>query len=291
MESNLPKITFLGDACCGCGACAAKCVKNCIEMVSDTSGFLSPKVDFAVCVDCGACDAVCPVLCAHEKDNLESVIWAKSKNQAEMFASSSGGVFALLAHEVLSAGGGYVFGASWAPDFKSVRHVQVESEDKLDSIMRSKYVQSCVSRTVYESVRGALLDGKQVLLAGTACQVAGVKSYLGKLANASNFLTVDVICHGVPSPMLWEKWTSWRENRAGTSLCDVNMRSKTTGWLSYSSEYKYTEEKDNASVVDRSVFMEDWYMKAFLSNASLRSSCYACPAKRSCGSDITLGVT
>lgn len=170
-----------------------------------------------------------------------------------------------------------------------MRHVLVESEDELDSIMRSKYVQSYVSRTVYEGVRSALLDDKQVLFAGTACQVAGMKSYLGKLANASNFLAVDVICHGVPSPLLWEKWASWRENRAGTSLCDVNMRSKTTGWLSFSSEYKYTEEKDNASVVDRSVFMEDWYMKAFLKNASLRDSCFQCPSKRSCESDITLG--
>ena len=109
MKLKLPKIVSLGDVCCGCGACAAKCAKSCIEMASDTCGFLRPKVDIAVCAECGACDAVCPVLCGNPDDGLESVIWAKSKNQAEILTSSSGGIFALLAHDVLSTRGGGAF--------------------------------------------------------------------------------------------------------------------------------------------------------------------------------------
>ena len=286
----LPEITKIGDACCGCGACAAKCPKASIEMAPDDCGFLRPEVDAGACVGCGGCDSVCPAIGARPKDGVESVVWAKSKNEDERFASSSGGLFALLAHEVLATGG-VVCGAAWEPGCKAVHHVLVESEEGLDSVMRSKYVQSKIGSDVYEGMRAALRAGRRVLFAGTACQVAGVRTYLGKLADSDGFLAVDVICHGVPSPLLWEKWATWREARAGAPLRGVNMRSKTTGWLSYSASYAYAHdaEKDGRAVCDGSVFGDDWYFKAFLGNASLRSSCLRCPAKRSCGSDITLG--
>ena len=288
MEGKLPKIADLADACCGCGACAAKCPKSCISMDADGCGFLRPTVDAAVCVGCGGCDAVCPALDQRPKDDAASVFWAKSLDEGERLVSSSGGVFALLAHEVLAAGG-LVCGAAWEPGCKAVHHVLVESEEGLDSVMRSKYVQSKIGRDVYEGMRAALRTGRRVLFAGTACQVAGVRTYLGKLADSDGFLAVDVICHGVPSPLLWEKWAAWREARAGAPLRGVNMRSKTTGWLSYSAAYEFAAEKDGYAVVDSCFFGDDWYFKAFLGNASLRSSCLRCPAKRSCGSDITLG--
>ena len=290
MEGKLPGIAGLGGACCGCGACAAKCPKTCIEMRADGCGFLRPEVDSAVCVGCGGCDSVCPAMGERPRDGAESVMWAKSRDEGERLASSSGGMFALLASEVL-ADGGVVCGAAWEPGCKGVRHVLVESEDGLDAVMRSKYVQSKVGRDVYEGMLAALRGARRVLFAGTACQVAGVRAYLGKLADSDGFLAVDVICHGVPSPLLWEKWVTWRERRAGAPLRGVNMRSKTTGWLSFSASYAYAHdaEKDGRAVCDGSVFGDDWYFKAFLSNASLRSSCLQCPAKCSCGSDITLG--
>ena len=288
MERKLPEIAGLGDSCCGCGACAAKCPKACIVMNADECGFLRSEVDAGVCVGCGGCDLVCPAIAARPKDGVESVFWAKSRDEVERLASSSGGLFALLAHGVLAAGG-VVCGAAWEPGCKGVRHVLVESEEGLDSVMRSKYVQSKIGRDVYEGIRAALRGGRRVLFAGTACQVAGVRAYLGKLADSDDFLAVDVICHGVPSPLLWEKWATWRERRAGAPLRGVNMRSKTTGWLSYSAAYEFAAEKDRRPVVDSGLFGDDWYFKAFLGNASLRSSCLQCPAKRACGSDITLG--
>ena len=257
-------------------------------MDADGCGFLRPTVDAAVCVGCGGCDAVCPALDQRPKDDAASVFWAKSLDEGERLVSSSGGVFALLAHEVLAAGG-LVCGAAWEPGCKAVHHVLVESEEGLDSVMRSKYVQSKIGRDVYEGMRAALRGGRRVLFAGTACQVAGVTAYLGKMADFDEFLAVDVICHGVPSPLLWEKWATWRESCAGAPLRGVNMRSKTTGWLSYSAAYEFAAEKDGYAVVDSCFFGDDWYFKAFLGNASLRSSCLRCPAKRSCGSDITLG--
>ena len=295
MSGDKPKIVLLEDACCGCGACAAKCPKECIHMLSDGAGFFYPEILTDLCVHCGGCDSVCPVLGARCGDDTVSVSWAKSKDLDIRLASSSGGVFKLLAQDVLSSGG-LVAGAAWTKDCRSVNHILIEDESELDDIMRSKYVQSSVSRGVYEGIRDSLRSGRRVLFAGTACQVAGLRAYLGHLADSDCFLAIDVICHGVPSPLLWKKWVEYKERAAHSELRAVNMRSKTTGWLSFSASYAYAydAEKDGASASpapesDSCVFSKDWYMKAFLANVCLRPSCYACPVKRSCGSDITLG--
>lgn len=194
----------------------------------------------------------------------------------------------MLARKVL-AENGVVCGAAWDGDCRHVRHILVESEGELDRVMRSKYTQSSIGREVYESVLKALRLGRRVLFAGTACQVAGLKAYLGKMAEATYLYTVDVVCHGVPSPLLWENWVEYREECTGAMLREVNMRDKATGWLSYSVVYRYNAVKDGFAVSDSCVAVNDWYFKAFLNNASLRSSCFSCSSKRSCGSDVTLG--
>ena len=281
-------ISSLGEACCGCGACAARCPKGCISMEPDACGFLRPTIDADACVGCGVCDAACPVLNPPDEDKVEKALWAKADDAALLDRSSSGGVFGLLARDVLSRNG-VIAGAAWAEGCRELRHVVVGREEDLDSIMRSKYVQSSVGREVYEGVRDALRAGRPALFCGTACQVAGIRSYLGALAESDLFLGVDVICHGVPSPELWRHWPGYVEGREGGEVHEVNFRSKTTGWLSYSVMYVYMTEKDGAPRRSATRFADDWYMRAFLNNASLRGSCLSCPFKRRCGSDVTLG--
>lgn len=286
----MPKtaIYTLADACCGCGACSAACPKGCISMERDNLGFSRPIVNAEICIDCGACEQACPAIGERSVDQLKSVSWAKSDSSELLDRSSSGGIFGLLARKVLSEGG-VVCGAAFDEGCRTVRHVLVGNETGLDAVMRSKYVQSSIGKEVYRGVRNAIRSGRRVLFAGTACQVAGMRGYLGKLGESDLFLSVDVICHGVPSPELWSRWIDYRGEAFGSDVCDVNMRSKTTGWLSYSAAYKHAAEKDNTRDIESRVFGEDWYMKAFLANASLRSSCLACPAKRSSGADVTLG--
>ncbi len=289
------RLSMLGNRCCGCGACSAKCPKKCINMRVDISGFQYPVVDEDACIACGMCESVCPAISIREKDSIEFVAWAKSLDSQNRAASSSGGVFALLAQAVLSTGG-IVVGAAWEHDYKSVKHVIVDDQANLCTIMRSKYVQSNVGNDVYIGVRSALTGGRRVLFCGTACQVAGMNAFLGSLAQSDLYLSADVICHGVPSPLLWKKWINYKEAHAHGRITGVNMRSKATGWLTYSTAYSFESDapsiNDTGSstlINDGSIFTKDWFMKAFLSNACLRPSCFNCPAKRMCGSDITLG--
>ena len=283
-----PKVASLGDACCGCGACAARCPESCISMEPDEWGFLHPSADVASCIGCGACDSVCPVLNIPDGDGCDSVLWAKARDADLLDRSSSGGVFGLLGRDVISRGG-VVVGAAWHDGCCELRHVVVGDVSDLDSVMRSKYVQSSVGRGVYEGVRGALRCGRPALFAGTACQVAAMRSYLGALADSGLFLAVDVVCHGVPSPGLWRRWLGHVERRERGEVLSVNFRSKVTGWLSYSVVYECAAGEGGASRSCASKSMGDWYMRAFLRNASLRLSCLRCPFKRRCGSDVTLG--
>lgn len=286
---NLPDSVSVVDSCCGCGACAASCPVGAIKMVSENAGFLYPAIDSSICVHCGRCDAACPRLHPRDTDQLLSAYWAKSNNSEEILRSSSGGLFALLAHHVFAAGG-LVVGATWSKDYSAVEHMIATTESDLDSLMRSKYVQSHIDRNVYKGIKDAVNAGTQVLFVGTACQVSAVTTFLGDLAKKGSFLSAEVICHGVPSPLLWSKWISSVENRHPDSrLTNINMRQKSAGWASYSIEYSFEKHSDCSAFAEVVPFNKDWYMKAFLANASLRPSCFNCTAKRSCGADITLG--
>ena len=252
-------------------------------MEPDGCGFLHPAYESG-CVGCGRCAGACPVLTVGEGDESVSVEWAKAKDDGLRNHSSSGAVFGLLAQDVLDAGG-TVYGAAFTDDRRAVRHVRIDDAAGLDAVMRSKYVQSAVGADVYESVERDLRGGRRVLFSGVACQCAAMRNYLELRKDLTDgLLLVDVICHGVPSPRLWAEWLGHVSRDAGAEVDGVNFRSKSTGWSTFSVAYYVATEKVRSATNSR-----DWYMRAFLQNASLRQSCLECPAKRRCGSDVTLG--
>lgn len=273
------KITDKTD-CCGCGACAQVCPKNCISMRADSEGFLYPAVETENCIECGLCRQVCPVLQQSERKKISEIYAAYALNEEIREDSSSGGIFSLLANSVLEARG-VVFGAAFDEDF-SVHHIKVESAADMYKLRGSKYLQSRTEMT-YAEAKCALDDGKTVLFSGVSCQIAGLKSYLTK--DYENLYTVDVLCHGVPSPEVWERYLQTLEEQYGSGIHNASFRSKKIGWHDFASELHFQD----ASVYCRH-HNEDLFMQCFLRNICLRPSCHSCKFREGrSGADITLG--
>lgn len=277
--------------CCGCEACRSVCPKQCISMKTDKEGFLYPEVNFSECIDCKLCEKVCPVL--HPVSSKEEPIaFAGINNDIKIrLQSSSGGIFTLIAEQILQKGG-VVFGACFDEKWNVV-HGYTETMEGLARFRGSKYVQSYIGDSFLQAKR-FLDEGREVLFSGTPCQIAGLKNFLRK--SYQNLLTVDVVCHGVPSPKVWLKYLEdsvckayhikKRENSFSftNKITSINFRSKMKGWKKYNVRIQYKNGKE-----DETPFYENSYMNIFLSNLSLRPSCYACPAKISyVQSDITL---
>lgn len=321
--------------CCGCGACEQICPKRCISLIEYCQGFLYPEADASICVDCGLCERVCPAVKPAEifvtnklggQPNVSEPIDAVTSNKlggqpevsepVEVFAaknpdasvrkgSSSGGVFSMLAESVLEHGG-VVFGAMFN-DSCEVVHGYVETKDQLIRLRGSKYVQSRIGNS-FREVNHFLKEGRTVLFSGTPCQVAGLRNFLKiSCANAhnclDNLLLVDIVCHGVPSPMIWRNYltsargmaksgtnTNFKSNSNNNSI--VNFRDKSHGWRNYRVVIDGKSEH----------YAFNPFMAGFLQNYYLRPSCYSCPVKScsiyhsKCGdvptvfaSDITLG--
>ena len=292
--------------CCGCNACLQRCPKSCIMVQEDEEGFLYPVVDKEVCVDCGLCEKVCPVLNQREERKPLEVYAAFNKNEEIRMQSSSGGVFTALAEQIIQEGG-VVFGARFNEDWEVI-HDYTETAVGLSAFRGSKYVQSRIGDT-FNQAEQFLKQGRSVLFSGTPCQIAGLKLFLRK--EYENLLTVDFICHGVPSPGVWRKYLEELIAREGkkknsvlshsnpilpNSMRDISrieFRNKRLGWKKYSFALTLSVPIGHGAkntVLLSEPYNENIFMKGFLADLYLRPSCYACPSKSlKSGSDVTIG--
>lgn len=265
--------------CCGCQACAQVCPRGCITMAEDGEGFRYPQVDADKCVQCGLCETVCPVLHPAEDTGREPEAYAAYSLEPEIRReSSSGGIFTLLAEKILEENG-VVYGA--AMEESRVNHIRVTGREKLSRLRGSKYVQSDIAGT-YRRAKADLDGGKPVLFSGTPCQIEGLRTFLRK--DYEKLVCVDIICHGVPSPKVWQDYVSLRETAAGAPVARMIFRHKKYSWKSYAVLFEFS----NKTAYDRR-HSDDPFMQVFLHDLCLRPSCYECGFKKlGRVSDITL---
>lgn len=272
--------------CCGCKACVQRCPKSCISLVTDECGFYYPKVNLNKCIDCGLCEAVCPVINKGVARLPIDQYWGVNKDEEIRMTSSSGGIFYAIATEIIRQGGyvaGAVFNEKWL-----AQHVVTDSIKGLTAFKGSKYIQSDICQ-VYLETEKLLKSGKKVLFSGTPCQVAGLKGFLRK--PYENLLCVDIVCHGVPSPMVWKDYVT--EITGKTSywkyIDSITFKDKSKSWGQYALDIRFHDDKGKGEVLNQST-KENMYTVCFLRNYTLRPSCFECPAKAGrSGSDITLG--
>lgn len=268
--------------CCGCNACVQACPVQCITMREDKEGFLYPYVDNEKCINCNRCETVCPVINQAEAREPVTCYAAKNPDEEIRMKSSSGGIFTMLAEKVIEKGG-VVFGARFDENWNVV-HDYTESLAGIGLFRGSKYVQSRIG-DCFRKAKQFLDDDREVLFSGTPCQVAGLKRFLRK--DYTNLLAVDIICHGVPSPMLWRRYLK-EMNPENLSLSAVSFRDKSTGWKHFSFHAKGIQEGDECSIQKGTLF-EDTYLRLFLNNICLRPSCHKCPSRSGKGnSDVTI---
>lgn len=269
--------------CVGCEACVQRCPKQCIVMKEDAEGFLYPQIDIEKCIDCGLCERVCPVINQGEPRKPLVAYAAKNQDESVRLSSSSGGVFTALAEQVI-AQGGVVFGARFDESWNVV-HDYVETIEGLSAFRGAKYVQSRIGQSFLRA-ETFLKQGRMVLFSGLPCQITGLKKFLRK--DYDNLITVELFCHGVPSPMVWKRFLEEEVAIPHIRLKSISFRDKVSGWKNYS--FFYSQEDANGVQLHRMPFAKNLFMRGFLADLYLRPSCYHCPAKQfKSGSDLTIG--
>lgn len=285
-----PAIEIIGpENCAGCFSCYNSCPFEAIEMKESEDGFYYPYIN-EKCNDCGICQKHCPIITpiqpaeVYDKPKFYAG-W--SRDDRIRITSSSGGIFPELAKEVLERGG-VVFGVAW--DGLKPVHVKIETQEDIQKLSGSKYLQSWVGLAYREVIEEAK-KGREVLFSGTPCQVAALNTFFDEEIR-QRVITVGLVCHGVPSMLVFRKYIEWIEKKYGKKVVSISFRDKRKGWGIYCIVLKL---EDNTEIVNYyynefPFYSNDPFVDGFLKKRYLRSSCYKCPfAKIPRFEDITLG--
>ena len=258
--------------CCGCEACKNICPKSCIEMIEDNEGFLYPKVDLVQCIGCNLCEKICPIINKKERNGILDAVAFQHSNNEVRYESASGGAFSAISEYIIEKKG-VVYGVVFSDDFEII-HTRLDNIKELKNMRGSKYVQSKIYNS-YALCKEDLKAGKLVCFSGTPCQIEGLLNYLGK--DYQNLLTVDLVCHGVPSPKVWKKYILDLETKQESKIIRYSFRSKKTGYHDFGTEIHfangteiYTHDKGDK---------KDFMHLAFFNELCSRPSCHDCAFK------------
>lgn len=274
--------------CCGCSACVNICPKGAIKLEPDENGFLFPQLDNEKCIECKLCKTACAFQNTDEKSEPLAAYAAQVKSEEEIKKSTSGGLFAALAKEIISKGGA-IFGAAFerTEEGFTARHIKAETGEELLPLLKSKYLQSS-TEAAFAECKAELKDGRLILFSGTPCQIAGLKAYLKK--DYENLITADIVCHGVPSNQIFNKYIKWLEAHTGARVADFQFRNKKHGWELHNMAVLEYPDGHREELVFGDDDIKYCYMHHFLELSFLRDSCYTCKyAGKNRPADITLG--
>jgi coenzyme F420-reducing hydrogenase beta subunit len=265
--------------CCGCGACAAVCVKDAVKIIRNENGFYSVQIDVARCADCGRCIAVCPFCGKTGNENVRNteLFSFKSADKNILMSSTSGGAAYYIAQHLLQQGY-YVVGCTFDRQSQTAKHILIKSESELDLIQGSKYLQSAFKNALCE----ALASERPVAVFGTPCQVAAARRVLkGKKDN----VYVDLVCHGVPSYHLYEKYGDYLQRKAGIKSEKMQMvfRYKPEGWRSI---HLFATDDEHSNCNYKS---DDPFFRMFEVGSCYMKTCYECRWRAESEADIRLG--
>ncbi len=263
--------------CCGCSACFNICPHSAIKMEKDEEGFFYPVIQKSLCTNCNLCVDVCNRVNNKESRMPLKSLAAKNSNSKIRKESSSGGIFSLLAENIIEKGG-IVYGAKFNSNWE-VAHDHAVTKDDLFLFRGSKYVESYLGKS-FREIKTFLEKDSYVLFSGTPCQVSGLLSFLKK--DYKKLLTVELICHGIPSSEVWQKYIAEKTNKE--RITEINFRDKNPSWDNY--KIKIISKDKIVSELAR----KNEYMKGFLQDLYLRLSCYNCKHRNfKSGSDFTIG--
>ncbi len=270
--------TIPSNMCFGCYSCYSSCPQNAIVMKYDSEGFIYPSVSDDNCIQCGLCLTKCPAQNDSRPMSNRGIYRGYAVDASIRSKGSSGGIFCVLSYKTIEKNG-IVYGAVYSKEKKTIIHDNSDT-CSLDRIFTSKYVQSEIGDS-FIKIRELLEEGKFVLFCGTPCQISGLKLFLNY--DYSNLLTVDFMCHGVPSAGLFKDEVYFEESNNESEIIDITFRSKINGWRKSTT----TTTFDNGLVV-YTPNNESVFYRLFLKNFSLRKTCYNCSLYNKHKADITL---
>lgn len=269
--------------CSGCTACSSVCHVKAITMQQDEEGFLYPVKNMDICTDCGLCEKVCAFDEPTYSDEKPQVFASYVEDKSERKKSASGALFYVLAKEILALNG-VVYGAVMNDDFVVV-HRGVQSIEELQTLRGSKYVQSNMLNCFHE-IKTFLKESRIVYFTGTPCQVAGLKRYLR--TDYSNLLTSDIVCHGIPSQLLFNKHIEYLKEKHKTD-CIYNYKFRDYAAGEGGEFFNFITSNGKEKLSYSPTYELSPYLYSFMYAFTYRYSCYMCPfSKVPRQGDITL---
>ena len=276
----MENISKVKERCVGCRSCEQSCPKHCISIIENEEGFFYPKINEDICIGCKKCLKSCPAENTEvHRNKVQCVCAWRNKDDNDIMHSASGGASDSAVKAILKMGG-VAYGAAYDENLV-VSHIAVKNDVERKKIQSSKYVQSDL-KDCYLRAKKQLQQGEKVLFTGTPCQIAGLYAFLGE--DSPNLYTIDLICHGVPSPKFFKKYIEYQNKKMKEKVICFNFRSKEKrGWGTQYLLKTKTKTKTKALSLDR-------YGKHFMDGDCYRECCYQCEySNTNRVGDLTIG--